>query len=233
MEKPPEIEDHPKTRKNPRPMANGYQSSDHGQRAVDTHGCEADSRMDILDLVEGLVDRLQNRPQCFHLEWPPGVSPPDDVVRWIVRCAVGWWGTTSLDGTRPSGVNNVRLTECHCDLSGGNESDDRWHVMYQEACWRVAKAHVSRFKELFQSGTADNDTPGQLGASFLSLTDSALLKHCRVDMELVLLCGTFFELAKGCLIMRIHSDEGKVARGNMLKWFEVSILSPGISSLLL
>jgi len=189
--------------------------------------------MDILDLVEGLVHRLQNLPQCFHLEWPPGISPPDDVVRWIVECAAGCSSMTSLDGSRPSAVNNVRLAECHCDLSGGNESGDRWHAVYQEACWRLAKAYVSRFEKLSQSGTAERYTIVELLPIFLTLTESALLQHCRFDMELVSLCQTFFELAKRCLILRITSDWRERATENMLMWFEVNILSPGISSLLL
>ncbi|KAK1229239.1 hypothetical protein PQX77_007714 [Marasmius sp. AFHP31] len=33
-----------------------------------------------VDLVEGLVHKLQNHPNCFHLEFPSGVSPRNDVT---------------------------------------------------------------------------------------------------------------------------------------------------------
>ena len=162
------------------------------------------------------MHKLQNQPQCFHLEWPP----PDEVVYWIVDCAAGCPKVTRLTGTRPSAANNIRLTECRCDLSGGNKSGDRWHLAYQEAYLKYALANISLFVELSQGG---GNHKRELRKVFVNLTRSSLLVHCRLDTELLSLCRTFFGLAKGCLGMQIHSDDVEEGRNNMLEWFEVSI----------
>ena len=79
----------------------------------------------------------------------------------------------------------------------------------------------------------DHEAIDELLGIFWNLMESALLKHCRLDTKLLSLCQSFFEIAKGSLNMMINSDDGEEGRENILKWFEVSILSPGISSLLL
>jgi len=223
-QEPLEIGDHTRPGEIPHSMAHGYSSHDNGQHSVNALGCEIDTSRGDLDLVESLVHKLQNRPQCFHLEWPPSVSPPDHVMYWIVDRATGCPWETRLNGTRPLAIDDIRLTECRCDLSGGNEPRDRWHVAYQEGCLKLVKANISLFEELSQSGVEGRKAVVQLRRIFENLMQSALLQHCRLDTELLSLCRSFFELAKGSLNMRVRSDRGEEGRQNMLKWFEVGIL---------
>ena len=214
-----------KASKTPHLNTNESLPYNNGERGFEAPGREVDKGRDALDLVEALVHRFENNPHCFHLEWPPGESPPDDVVYWIVNHGVGCSFQTRLDGSQPSAVNNVRLTDCRCDLSGGNESRDPWHLAYQEACLKLVKAYILLFEELSQSGAEDRDTIIELENIFLNLTLSPLLKHCCLDMELLSLCQSFFGLAKGCLILRIRSSLGKEGREEMFKWFEVGRFS--------
>ncbi|KAL0062421.1 hypothetical protein AAF712_010700 [Marasmius tenuissimus] len=185
------------------------------QCKVKAHSRAMDKERPGVDLVEDLVHRLQNRPKHFHLEWPSGVSPQNDVVRWVVDRATGCpWGTR-LDGTHPSDTDDVRLTDCHCDLSGGNESCDSGHLAYQEACLQLAKARISLFKELVNAEHRDS------AGVFLNMVRSSLLAHCQLDTDLLSLCRMFFGIAKGRLRMEIGEvwEEG---RKNMLAWIEVS-----------
>jgi len=196
-----------------------------GERGFEAPGREVDKGRDGLDLVEALVHRFQNHPHCFHLKWPPGESPPDDVVYGIVNHVMNRFQNTLRYGSRPSAVNNVHLTDCRCDLSGGNESRDPWHLAYQDACLKLVKAYVSLFEELSpRNGTEDGGTIHELENIFMNMTQSRLLKDCRLDTELLSLCRMFFELAarERCLTMSSHGEENK---GNMLKWFKVSILA--------
>ncbi|KAK1225372.1 hypothetical protein PQX77_011691 [Marasmius sp. AFHP31] len=192
---------------------------DHPKAGTDDQ-CEAKAHSRMMDkercgvdLVEGLVHRLQNRPKHFHLEWPSGSSPQNNVVRWVVYRATGCLHTIRLDRKEPSDTDDVRLTDCRCDLSGGNESQDSGHLAYQEACLQYAKAHISLFEEFAQSNEAG------LGNLFLTMVESLLLAHCRLDMDLLLLCRTFFGIAKGCLKMDLYPyDES--GRQNILAWIE-------------
>ena len=193
-----------------------------GQRDFEAPSRHMDKARDDLDLVEALVHRFENYPHCFHLEWPLGESPSDDVVYWIVDRAVYCSWNTRLDGSQPSAVNNVRLTDCRCDLSGGNEPRDPWHLAYQEACLKLVKAYISLFEKLSQNGAEKVGTILELRRIFLDLTWSSLLEHCCLDMELFSLCQSFFGLAKGCLTMSIRSNDWERGKENMLKWFEVS-----------
>jgi len=217
-----EIGDHPSASRNSRPDVNGHPSYDDGQRSADAVG----RKIGDLDLVEGLLHKFQSGPQCFHLEWPLGASPSDEVVYWIVNRATGCRRPTRLDGSRrsrSSAIHDVCLTECRCDLSGGSESRDPWHLAYQDTCWRFAEAHVSLFEELsWWNGAEDGGTIHELENIFMNMTQSRLLKDCRLDGELLSLCRKFFELAERCLRMGSHGEENK---GNMLKWFKVSILA--------
>ena len=214
-----EIGDHPSASRNSRPDVNGHPSYDDGQRSADAVG----RKIGDLDLVEGLLHKFQSGPQCFHLKWSPGASPPDEVVSWIVNRATGCRRPTRLDGSRLSAIDDVRLIECHCDLYGGNESQDPWHLVYQEACWRLVKAYISLFEELSQNHAEDEDSINELKNIFMNLTQSRLLKDCQLDMELITLCRTFFELAERCLRMSSHGEENKE---NMLEWFKVSFSNP-------
>ncbi|KAK1230231.1 hypothetical protein PQX77_006686 [Marasmius sp. AFHP31] len=121
------------TGKNTCAKANGYPSYVKGQRAVEGHS-RAMGKRDKPASVERLAHRLQNHPGGFHLEWPSGVSLQDGVVYWLIDRATRCPEPTQLDGPPPRGVDDVRLTECHRDLSEGIGSRDPGHLLYQEAC---------------------------------------------------------------------------------------------------
>ncbi|KAK1223831.1 hypothetical protein PQX77_013285 [Marasmius sp. AFHP31] len=174
---------------------------------------------DGADLVEGLVLKLQTRPRCFHLECPPGQSRQDNLIVWVVRNATGCsneYTTPALDGIPSRGVDNVRLTDCHCDLSGGSEAHDPGHLAYQDGCMQFVKANISYFTGLGQ-GIDNRNIAGRI---FERIVGSSLLKHCRVHTELLSLCQTFFEHAKGHLDMWVDSHDGEEYRKNMLEWIE-------------
>ena len=206
----------------PRLKADGHPSSFNSEAS----SSGVDNRRDDLDsLVEGLIHKFQNRPHCFHLGCPLGTPLPDEVVHWIVSQAAGCLYDTRLEGSRPNVVNDVRLTECRCDLSGANELHDiRHHLAYKEACLKLVKAYISLFKKLSQNGAVDKGTVDELMSIFMNLVQSSLLKHCHLDSELLLLCRSFFKLAKACLIIRIHSEQAEEGKKNLLEWFEVSVL---------
>ncbi|KAK1221353.1 hypothetical protein PQX77_015840 [Marasmius sp. AFHP31] len=197
---------------------------------ADTDGrCEAKAHSRAMDkdrngvgLVEGLVHKLQTHPKCFHLECPPGVSSQNVVVRFVVGRAAGCpWGT-GLGGTLPNDTEVVRLTDCHCDLSGGNESWDSGHLAYQEACLQLTKAHISLFKELARSGVKNDYDLDEdfMEEPFMDIVQSLLLAHCRLDTELLSLCRTFFGTVEHCSVMKIDSGQGEEAWENMLAWIE-------------
>ncbi|KAJ8091618.1 hypothetical protein PM082_020848 [Marasmius tenuissimus] len=176
--------------------------------------------LDVADLVEGLVYKFESYPRCFHLEWPPGVPLQDDVLYWVVDRATRCPRNTRLNASRPNSGQVLHLTDCHCDLSGGNQSDDPWHIAYQEACLRLVKAFVSLFEELALSGKNDHKTTDELECTFQNLALTSLLKHCRPDTELFSLCQTFFILAKGCLLMEVGPSNGEKGKTNLLGWIE-------------
>ncbi|KAK1230302.1 hypothetical protein PQX77_006608 [Marasmius sp. AFHP31] len=173
-----------------------------------------------LNLVQCLVHKFQNHPGCFHLVYPPGATLQKDVVNCLVvyatRCP---WPLPQVQ-SEDTDVDNVRLTDCRCDLSGGSELSNPGHLAYRAACRQLVKAYVSLFKELAQSSVKDSDTIGDLGWCFENMVTSSLLKHCCLDQELLLLCQTFFGLAKGCLKMWVDSEHGENGRKNMLEWIK-------------
>ncbi|KAK1223852.1 hypothetical protein PQX77_013266 [Marasmius sp. AFHP31] len=186
-----------------------------GQCGFGGFDSKMDEERDGLDLVEALVHKFQTRPRCFHLECPNGASLRDDLIYWVARKATGCralYIPSELAGSPPRGVENVRLTDCHCDLSGGSESHDSGHLAYQEGCIQYAKANISYFTR-FEWGSDD---------PFRTVVGSSLLKHCRVHTELLSLCQTFFEHATGHLDMWVSSHDGEEYRKNMLEWIEVS-----------
>ncbi|KAJ8072170.1 hypothetical protein PM082_015728 [Marasmius tenuissimus] len=198
-----------------------------GKGDVDAHSREADEEWTTL--VNCLVHKFQNHPECFHLECPPDVSPRNDVVHWVVGRATGCRLNTRLDGSSPTSVDDVRLVDCSCDLYGGNESYDPGHLAYQESCLQLVKAFISLFTELaqhesvprlvwLQSGAENLENIMELTGIFGNVTNSLLLKHCRLDMKLPSLGQTFLELAKGRLAMQ--ASDGWEGRKNLFEWIE-------------
>ncbi|KAK1231085.1 hypothetical protein PQX77_005801 [Marasmius sp. AFHP31] len=194
---------------------------------LDSHICEDEREAGV-----GLMHRFQNRPEGFHLQCPADVR--NDVLHWVIDRATKCPGSTRLDGSPPRDVDNLCLTDCHCSLSGGNESQDVGHLAYQEACLQLVKAFVSLFEMLAHSGLKDDETIRELGNVFLNVVHLLRLQHCRLDTELLLLCRTFFGLAKGCSVMRIVLvDETSGLKDSMLSWIEVTIISWGSVILLI
>ncbi|KAK1217537.1 hypothetical protein PQX77_019826 [Marasmius sp. AFHP31] len=220
IDKQKAAETHLKVSKNARLKPNSHPSCDNGQSEVKAHNCKLAEEEEGLDLVEGLVHKFGNRPRCFHLVCPPGVPPQKEVVNYIVSRAAGCPRTVEQVESEPSDVDNVCLTDCDCDLSGGSELSDPGHLAYQEACRQLFKAYVSLFEELAQSNAEDGNTIVNLKWCFLNMVESSLLEHCCPNQELLLLCRTFFGLAKGCLKMRIPSGNAMEERKNILGWIE-------------
>ncbi|KAK1228825.1 hypothetical protein PQX77_008120 [Marasmius sp. AFHP31] len=202
--------------------AKSHSSCKNDQYEAEDHNYKMAKEEEDLDLVKRLVHKFQNRPGCFHLVYPPGMTLRRSVVNYVVANATGCTkcrlGQVEL---KPTEVDNVRLTDCRCDLSRGCESSNPEHLAYREACWQLLKAYVSLFEELVQSGAEHNNwVIGDLGRCFENMVTSSLLTHCCLDQELLSLCRTFFGLAKGCLEMQIKSKDGKEGRKNMLEWIE-------------
>ncbi|KAJ8079643.1 hypothetical protein PM082_011230 [Marasmius tenuissimus] len=180
------------------------------------HGSEAD-----LDLVDRLTRKFEHAPTCFHLEWPSPVSLPRRVVLRVIRHATGSGWSVKLNSQGPSVSQLPRLTDCDCDLSGGNESHDPWHRAYQEACMQLVKALTSLFEKHARSGAEDENTISELMYIFLNLADpSLLLKHCRPDTELLSICLTFFEHAKVCSSLEFGPLGGEKVRKDLFEWIE-------------
>ncbi|KAK1221871.1 hypothetical protein PQX77_015310 [Marasmius sp. AFHP31] len=169
------------------------------------------------DVANRLIHKFQNHPECFHLKYPPYVSPQQDVLYWVVSRATGCVRTTRLDGSPPGDTDIVHLLDCHCI---GMESGDSGHLAYQESCLQLFKAFISLLKELAQSSVENEGTIMELTGVFGNVTNSLLLGHCRLDPESVSLCQTFFELAKGCLGLQVESSDGWAGRKNLLDWIE-------------
>ncbi|KAJ8073549.1 hypothetical protein PM082_011825 [Marasmius tenuissimus] len=203
---------------------------------VEAHCQEID---EVTCMVEVLVHRFENHPRLFHLEWPPGVSPPDNAVQQIARqvCCVG---ISELDAFRASISSShlPRLTDCRCP-SDGNVSRDPGHVAWQEAyvvhqedCMRLFRVYVSSFEELAQDTKteqwekeedeemekAKESVRREMGWILVKVLGSSLLEHCRLNTELLLLCQTFFDLAKGSGFLRVYSSNGDKGKRNLLKW---------------
>ncbi|KAK1234985.1 hypothetical protein PQX77_001798, partial [Marasmius sp. AFHP31] len=200
--------------------ANSHSSCDNGQCEAKANNPKMAEEAEGCDLVQRLVHKFENRPGCFHLVYLPGVTLQKNVVNSLVSFATGCRYRLDQVRSEPTDVDNVRLTDCHCDLSVGSKSSDPGHLAYREACRQLVKAYVSLFEELAQSGAEDADTITDLWKCFENMVTSSLLKHCCLDQELLLLCRMFFGLAKGCLKMWIHSEIGEKGRKNMLGWIE-------------
>ncbi|KAK1235269.1 hypothetical protein PQX77_001511 [Marasmius sp. AFHP31] len=154
------------------------------------------------DLVDRLIHKFQNHPGCFHLEYS---HDPGGVLDWVISRATG-------------GRELARLLDCRCDLSEGKKSNDPGHLAYQEACLQLFMDFTLLFKQLALSGADDEGTAMELTGIFGDVTNSLLLKHCCLRAGTVLLCQTFFELAKGCLVLQVESSDGWEGRKNLLEW---------------
>ncbi|KAK1226446.1 hypothetical protein PQX77_010530 [Marasmius sp. AFHP31] len=204
------------------PWVRGYHY--HNQYETDVEECRLDSE-------GGLVHKLLVRPNYFHLERLLGVtSVQNDASYRVISYATGCrWVTRLFPVSPPSAVDDVGLTDCRCNLFGGNESRDPGHLAYQEACLQYVQASISLFEKLAQRNAS---APRELSRIFLNVTQSSLLKHCRLDMELLSLCRAFFGLAKfhpfKWPLARDGTDprwagaELEKARDNVLEWIEVS-----------
>ncbi|KAK1216564.1 DNA-dependent RNA polymerase II [Marasmius sp. AFHP31] len=185
---------------------------------VKAHNRKMTEEEEGLDPVERLVHKFQDLPRCFHLVYPPGVTPQRGVVMHLIRRATECDYDIYQVESGPTGVSNVCLTDCHCDLSGGSESSDPGHLAYREACRQLVKAYLSLFEELAQSSVEDSYTLEDLEHCFGNMLNSSLHKHCCLDQQLLLLYRTFLGLAKDRLAMKISYSRGKECRENMLGW---------------
>ncbi|KAJ8091616.1 hypothetical protein PM082_020846 [Marasmius tenuissimus] len=181
---------------------------------------------DEVDLVEALMHRLREIPRCFHLEWRPGVGPLERetiyaIVQYATECPAE---ISCIDWD-----HHPVLSECHCDLSGENETYDPKHVAYQDACMEYAKTLTSNLTELTRGNKKEADSDIELEWIFRNLVESALLKHCRLGTELILLCRTFLELVNGypSVFDQVEGEERKRGRANLLEWIEVRVVHSG------
>ncbi|KAK1222329.1 hypothetical protein PQX77_014826 [Marasmius sp. AFHP31] len=147
------------------PYSNGqYNYNDAGdQRTCD----QRDDRVLVQDLLRKC---RRNRRNHFHLIWPPDVSPRSQIMRWMVQKATYCNWKTRLDGSRPNNVDDIRLTNCRCDLSGGIKRNPVvGDLVYQRACMQLVKDFTSTFKFLTWDDV-DNATLEELENIFLNVT---------------------------------------------------------------
>ncbi|KAK1233134.1 hypothetical protein PQX77_003774 [Marasmius sp. AFHP31] len=178
-----------------------------------------------LDFMEKLVHKFQQHPACFHLEVPHiGGSLQDrhilGVIYRIAAIATACPRTTSLNRLPNVTQHVFRLTDCHCDTSGGHSLCDSEHLAYQKACVQLVQAFIALFMRLIQSGVKDRETIGEVGFIFQNLMESSLLLHSCLDSKLLSLCEAFIDSAKGCSFMEIDNPDGERGRENMLMWTE-------------
>ncbi|KAJ8095467.1 hypothetical protein PM082_023237 [Marasmius tenuissimus] len=148
------------------------------------------------DLVKGLLVKLAKPPKCFHLIRAPGVGRRDDATSWVIRLTSGCrlLPTESRQSEihRKVKQSGIRLTDCNCDPTKREQSDDPGHLAYQEVCMELLTDFTS---ELDRS---DDTSP----YAFMNVVASLLLEHCRPDAELLSLCHTFLDSARRCSELR-------------------------------
>ncbi|KAK1219318.1 hypothetical protein PQX77_017971 [Marasmius sp. AFHP31] len=145
-------------------------------------------------LAQPTLDLLKNL-----LSVDLGVEPQHKIMYRIAEYATGCSHILGLGtGTIDWGQQPVLLSECHCDLSGEQESHNPQHNAYQDACMEYAKALTSKFAEMIAQGDREEEGSGiELVEIFCNLVVSALVKHCCLGTELFLLCQNFFKVVKG------------------------------------
>ncbi|KAJ8094287.1 hypothetical protein PM082_006827 [Marasmius tenuissimus] len=209
-----------------------YDDSDIGLE--DGNKSDKDAYENSAHLVRELTQRLSHLPNCFHLERPPGMSPQDDVAYMAVllerECSVT--GVISEDQIRRVYSRSdpqeefFHITECHCDVNGGKESDEPHHLAYQNACREFLKAHMSKFDMLAGKYLSNVRIKIRwLRRRFEEVVDSPLLYRCRVDAELLSYFQTFFKSAQNCSPLNEirFQDHGREARRRkLLEWTKVS-----------
>ncbi|KAJ8096065.1 hypothetical protein PM082_022679 [Marasmius tenuissimus] len=167
-------------------------------------------------VVDNNTRKFLGRPECFHLEWPSGVSPQLDVIDWVIRRTTSRLLLSHRSKPwRPSADQMPLLTDCYCHLANGTESHDPAHLAYQEACLEIVKTEISRFKRLVTSPSPESWA--EMRCIFIYMMQSSLLRHCRLDIELISLCQVFVEVLKGIPLMGPGLEQGK---RNILAWIE-------------
>ncbi|KAK1217365.1 hypothetical protein PQX77_019964 [Marasmius sp. AFHP31] len=177
-------------------------------------GYDTDAERNIDDLVEGLLVKLVQFPKCAHLECAPGVGLEDETLPWVAPLTSGCqWDTPLISQSivHRDRLSRLRLTDCHCDLVEVKESNDPSHLTYPEACMGLLKGFVSEFDAL--SHTSSWTDINLLFGIFLYVVHSSFLGCCHPDMELLSLCGTFFDSVKRSIdILQTKSE--------LLEWLE-------------
>ncbi|KAJ8081015.1 hypothetical protein PM082_017853 [Marasmius tenuissimus] len=177
-------------------------------------GREADT-----GLAKSLINRLLQLPKHFHLERSPGVDLPDLIVCKALFLTTCCRPDSPLISFHEFPRQGLRITECRCNLSGGMDSEDPKHLAYQAACMRLLKVFISDFGRLQAAASRYSSCLRSLYsyAIFKNLAGSRLLRHCRLDAELLSLCRTFFGFAQNCELLRAYGREEEW-RENLLKW---------------
>ncbi|KAK1217676.1 hypothetical protein PQX77_019670 [Marasmius sp. AFHP31] len=161
--------------------------------------------------------KFMEHPKCFHLERLPNVPLKDPSVHWVILFATGCLLPTNLtsraDNSRPR-QPPIRLADCHCDTSGGQESDDPKHLDYQEACFQLVEAFASDAEAAVISGPFSLEFYNIFG----DFVDSSLLRHCRVETRLTSLCRTYFECGGDPVLASTVWTENR--RTKLLTWVE-------------
>ncbi|KAJ8076236.1 hypothetical protein PM082_000655 [Marasmius tenuissimus] len=168
-----------------------------------------------------LIQTFRRSPKCFHLEWPWDELTPANVTFWVVEIASNCVYPTSLGRIQPSDLPRMPLLmDCHCELSGGNNPSDSRHLAYQGACMQLVRGYILLYEELVQSGGAEDEKPLDLEHVFRNLIHSSLLKHCRLDAELLSHCRMFFGLVQRRLNMAVNFADAMRGRKNLVRWIE-------------
>ncbi|KAK1225532.1 hypothetical protein PQX77_011521 [Marasmius sp. AFHP31] len=179
------------------------------------------------NIIEHNMQKYQALPEGFHLEWSPGISPRLDITDWLVRI------TTGCDRVPlpvpPSTIAELpRLVDCHCNLARGLDSCDPGHVAYQKACVEFVKSRIFRFEQLLRDSTTSMIFFNllELHQIFQDMLQSSVLKHCRLDVELLSLCRNFLELAQGGPVDLFRFSHAPKGEKDIIEWIEVSNAFP-------
>ncbi|KAJ8075866.1 hypothetical protein PM082_021498 [Marasmius tenuissimus] len=184
------------------------------------------------ELVEHRVLHLRQKfsipPKCFHLEQPPD-SSRQDTVCWTLFLSTGCLSRTRQTCRAHHARKSpppIHLTDCHCNLSAGKESDDPNHLAYQDACLQLVKTLVSDLEVLVNLGSFKDDqlsdccirTKTEPYDIFRNVVDSWVLQHCRPDARVLSLCQTLFRLAQDCSFPKMRFETAEKRKTKLLEW---------------